>query len=153
MIEWLGSESRPINRVYYYIDQLIYHQLIAFKFPCNKWLKWTLTESNNAASWCGGSSYTPVRSLKVVSSIASFFANWRDGRWWWCVFSLSSKCADRIEISSRFANMLETTKANEVPSSSNVNCIFDKPFSFYVWWEHNIRAHTLLMNHKTVFAT
>ena len=43
------------------------------------------------------------------------------------ISSSSSKlCADLIEISSRFAKMLETTKANGVPNSSNVNCIFKK---------------------------
>ena len=62
----------------------------------------------------------------VVSSCddarRGFLAKFIDGRWF--VLSSSLKYADRIEMSSRFAKMLETTKANEVPNSSNVNCKF-----------------------------
>ena len=71
-----------------------------------------------------------VPSEIVVSSlvvrVALFLAKCIDGiDENWFVFPSSLKYADRIEISSRFAKMLETTKANEVPNSSNVNCIFD----------------------------
>ena len=95
---------------------------------------------NNSKIRYNSSYYTPIRSLKVVISIVvvpsvmvvsscaaraeSILAKWIPvvGSWI-VVFSSSLKYADRIEISSRFAKMLETTKANEVPNSSNVNCI------------------------------
>ena len=67
--------------------------------------------------------------------IIFFFANWRDGRWFLCFLFFPSKhfCADRIEISSsRFANMLETTKAppNEVSNSSQRKLHFDKSLDY-----------------------
>lgn len=55
------------------------------------------------------------------------------------IISSSSKCADRIEISSRFAKMLEMTKANEVPNSSNVNCISINPLAYHVTaWDRQL---------------